>query len=328
MAKYGLRLKPTFNSIIDYLEEKQPIIKYPDVKATVLMDTAQMSQFLGDGAATIDLQKQQENILKGQILKMQLDGSEMIQKESMRRKRASVFGESNASTPVFSNASDYMDYQDALDWTEEEQRLLDAARKTRLVSQSVDELSSVSSQSLKSLPSSVRPSTPSSLPPLEEIEYPPEVFRMDTQEEEKPDLRQTTPTKLLPSASPFLSSYPRKEEPTSSPPKKKPPFPAGLRGEEAVLPQASSSSGSRARSTSRPGTRRETDYPEGLPKTVLTTISDYDNTKTKSHWVAQRKEYILAELQKRDNKTDYSGFKKEQLVDSVMTMVSKNKWDK
>ena len=74
MNKYGLRQKPTFDSIIEYLDE-QPTIKYPDILASVIMDSAQMSQFLGDGAATVELQKQQEQILKGQIVQMQLQQS-------------------------------------------------------------------------------------------------------------------------------------------------------------------------------------------------------------------------------------------------------------
>ena len=44
----NLRKKPTFNELINYLEVKQPKIRYPDRTATFLRNSHYMSQFDGN----------------------------------------------------------------------------------------------------------------------------------------------------------------------------------------------------------------------------------------------------------------------------------------
>ena len=59
----GLRKKPTFNELINYLND-QPKIKYPDRSATLLRNSHYFSQFDGN---LFDLDEQQKNIAKAQL---------------------------------------------------------------------------------------------------------------------------------------------------------------------------------------------------------------------------------------------------------------------
>ena len=52
----NLRKKPTFNELINYLEIKQPKIKYPDRMATFLRNSHYLSQFDGN---LLDVEEQQ-----------------------------------------------------------------------------------------------------------------------------------------------------------------------------------------------------------------------------------------------------------------------------
>ena len=61
----GLRKRPTYNQVVDYLENEQPKIRYPDRRATFLRNSPYLSQF--DGDSWIDLEEQQSNITKEQL---------------------------------------------------------------------------------------------------------------------------------------------------------------------------------------------------------------------------------------------------------------------
>jgi hypothetical protein len=61
----GLRKRPTYNQVVDYLENEQPKIKYPDRRATFLRNSPYLSQF--DGDSWIDLEEQESNITKEQL---------------------------------------------------------------------------------------------------------------------------------------------------------------------------------------------------------------------------------------------------------------------
>ena len=56
----SLRKRPTYDEVIDYIENKQPKIKYPDRTATFLRNSPYLSQF--DGDSWIDLETQENNI--------------------------------------------------------------------------------------------------------------------------------------------------------------------------------------------------------------------------------------------------------------------------
>ena len=60
----SLRKKPTFNELINYIENEQPKIRYPDRSATFLRNSHYLSQFDGN---LFDLEEQQKNIAKAQL---------------------------------------------------------------------------------------------------------------------------------------------------------------------------------------------------------------------------------------------------------------------
>jgi len=61
----GLRKRPTYNEVINYLENEQPKIKYPDRRATFLRNSPYLTQF--DGDSWIDLDEQENNIAKEKL---------------------------------------------------------------------------------------------------------------------------------------------------------------------------------------------------------------------------------------------------------------------
>ena len=60
----NLRKKPTFNELINYLQNERPKIRYPDRTATLLRNSHYLSQFDGN---LFDLEEQQKNIAKAQL---------------------------------------------------------------------------------------------------------------------------------------------------------------------------------------------------------------------------------------------------------------------
>ena len=60
----NLRKRPTYDEIINYIEVKQPKIKYPDRKATFLRNSHYLSKFDGD---LFDVEEQQQKFLAEQI---------------------------------------------------------------------------------------------------------------------------------------------------------------------------------------------------------------------------------------------------------------------
>ena len=66
----GLRKRPTYNEVVDYLELEQPKIKYPDRRATFLRNSPYLSQF--DGDSWLDLETQENNMQEEQLRGMQI----------------------------------------------------------------------------------------------------------------------------------------------------------------------------------------------------------------------------------------------------------------
>ena len=57
----GLKKRPEYEDIVDYLNNKLPKIKYPDRQATFLRNSNQLSNMLdGDGYSLFDLELQQQ----------------------------------------------------------------------------------------------------------------------------------------------------------------------------------------------------------------------------------------------------------------------------
>jgi hypothetical protein len=44
----GLRKKPTYDDLLQYIQEKQPMLKFPDRNATFILSSPQMAQFYSD----------------------------------------------------------------------------------------------------------------------------------------------------------------------------------------------------------------------------------------------------------------------------------------
>ena len=62
---YGLKKRPDYDEIQDYLNNKQPKLKYPDRLATFIRRTNQMSNLLdGEGYSLFDLEMQQQKNMK------------------------------------------------------------------------------------------------------------------------------------------------------------------------------------------------------------------------------------------------------------------------
>jgi hypothetical protein len=57
MSKYGLRKKPTYDSLIDYIQNEQPNIKYPNRLATQITNSREMTKL--DGLGMVGLEQQQ-----------------------------------------------------------------------------------------------------------------------------------------------------------------------------------------------------------------------------------------------------------------------------
>ena len=86
---YGLKKRPDYDEIVDYLHNKQPKIKYPDRLATFIRRTNQMSNLLdGEGYSLFDLEMQQAKTIA--LLKTGIIGGG----GSMADSEASVAGQS------------------------------------------------------------------------------------------------------------------------------------------------------------------------------------------------------------------------------------------
>ena len=62
-----LRKRPTYNEVVNYLENEQPKIKYPNRTASFLRNSPYLSQFDGDNSF-IDLEEQENKIAQQRIL--------------------------------------------------------------------------------------------------------------------------------------------------------------------------------------------------------------------------------------------------------------------
>ena len=110
MKNYGLRKKPTYDSLIDYIQNKQPTLKYPDRLATQIMNSRELGNL--DKIGMIGMEEQQQNIMKEQqrevIITQQAnrDGSTAKNLRSMKTQtpitKISV-GETQTKNPKFTS---------------------------------------------------------------------------------------------------------------------------------------------------------------------------------------------------------------------------------
>ena len=99
----GLRKRPSYDEVIDYLETEQPKIKYPDRRATFLRNSPYLSQFDGDSWMNLD---EQDNRMRMQ----QMRELEMRRVAAATKKTFSTFkaqaGAKPFKTEVFKMAAD------------------------------------------------------------------------------------------------------------------------------------------------------------------------------------------------------------------------------
>ena len=88
MLKYpGLKKRPTYNELINYLGEHQEKIKYPNRDATFIRNSPYLSQF--DGDSVLDLQEQENAITKGKLMEETVKKLATEHKETASAIRAS-----------------------------------------------------------------------------------------------------------------------------------------------------------------------------------------------------------------------------------------------
>ena len=90
------RKRPTYNEVVNYLENEQPKVKHPDRRATFLRNSPYLSQF--DGDSWIDLDEQEQDINKEKLKQITLKDVGASQGEthqllSARTKRYSIASE-------------------------------------------------------------------------------------------------------------------------------------------------------------------------------------------------------------------------------------------
>ena len=89
MKNYGLRKQPTYDSLIDYIQNKQPILKYPDRLATQIMNSRELDNL--DKIGMMGMEEQQQNIMKEQhreVIITQQANSEGSTAKKLRSKNA------------------------------------------------------------------------------------------------------------------------------------------------------------------------------------------------------------------------------------------------
>ena len=124
MYKTQLRKRPTYDEIIGYLENKQPEVKYPNRLATQISNTPQMSQFLGDG--NINMHLQQENMLKQQLLLLELEKAGVSRREAKAKSSQTVGNQTNpasAQTEYYDLDSDAENVDDTINKEEHKTRV-------------------------------------------------------------------------------------------------------------------------------------------------------------------------------------------------------------
>ena len=99
MNKYGLRKKPTYDSLIDYIQNDQPNIKYPNRLATQITNSREMTKL--DGVGMIGMEEQQLNL--GIERQRQIQISELATREGTTAKhmRSVKPPKQKPSEPVF-----------------------------------------------------------------------------------------------------------------------------------------------------------------------------------------------------------------------------------
>ena len=171
----SLRKRPTYNELIDYLENKQPVIRYPDRRATFLRNSPYLSQF--DGDSWIDLDEQENRINKEKLKEMEvrrLAGERGLTASVVRTQHYSMASSSSSSSSS-SQGYDSAYTADFLSDMEHDQEEREAER-TGIIERGKQMVSRMLGQTEEQI---ARPgflpqgqSTQEDLPPLENLDEP------------------------------------------------------------------------------------------------------------------------------------------------------------
>jgi hypothetical protein len=125
-----LRKRPTYNEVVNYLENDQPKIKYPNRVASFMRNSPYLSQFDGD-SSFIDLEEQENNIAKQKLLEEEvrrLVAEKGLTAQMLRTGRSTPMSDFLAPTPSERYSSAQGDALDDMEESEDLRRIQEAAR--------------------------------------------------------------------------------------------------------------------------------------------------------------------------------------------------------
>ncbi len=130
----GLRKRPTYNEVIDYLEREQPKIKYPNRKATFLRNSPYLSQF--DGDSWLDLEEQENNIQEEQLRELQIKKLASNSTQTHTLVKASAQSPKPLAQPMDTKSEDFEDVMSDLE-DEKEIELRKRSQQPELFKQAI-----------------------------------------------------------------------------------------------------------------------------------------------------------------------------------------------
>jgi len=126
----SLRKRPTYDEVIDYIENKQPKIKYPNRTATFLRNSPYLSQF--DGDSWIDLETQENNIERERLKESAIKRITAENKGTAQLTRAFNISTTPKQTPSVANSYEgaFDEYLDDLE-SDEKARIKELEERVR-----------------------------------------------------------------------------------------------------------------------------------------------------------------------------------------------------
>ena len=247
--KVYLRKRPKFDEMIDEIEIKQPKIKYPNRNAQLLRNSPYLSQFDGD-QSFINMEEQENNIAKEQILAQllrRLSSQNGMTHASLQARSSSSISERSSYPPPSNYESADSDFTGYADSEINRRELEKRARYMVMAERARQDLDSHVKQTARGIFDSDSDSDPFK----SEASY---VGRSVKERQVK---------EILDDVIDNIFKRPTTEEQASSS-TSQPVYPSGLN--TVALPKTRA----RARSSKSPGTKREGNEPESVPRRIRT----------------------------------------------------------
>jgi hypothetical protein len=246
----ALRKRPHYEDLIDMIQFKQPKIKYPNRVATFMRNSPYLSQF--DGDSWIDLEEQENNILKDKLIQEAIRN--MASQKGMTH--ASLQARAGIYTPSFPPPSDYdsadSDFTGYADSEVQRREVQKRARYTLMAERAKQNLREHVKQTAKGIFD-----TDSEADYYSEDENIPAKVNLG---DIKKGIREKHVKEILNDVVENVFKQSKGPEQASSS-SYQAVYPTGLN--PAPLPKKT-----RSRSTTRPGTQREGNDPEGVPRRI------------------------------------------------------------